>query len=182
MKNNTNIYDIDGELIRKAGDNHHFSLEEAQQKIQYYRNKIDEIKESDNPDNSKIAIYESYIRNLANYAAFEMSKMSKDQIMDLVGKNNLKETSKEEINKALEELNDAEAIKSTDNEVQGTITGDREGGTDRESGDDQAIERSISDVHEEGPRTQSDFLVERADVTNNMDEYVDFEENESNIQ
>lgn len=41
MKNNTNIYDVDGEIIRAAGDNHRFTIEEAQSKIKYYREKID---------------------------------------------------------------------------------------------------------------------------------------------
>lgn len=36
MKNNTNIYDIDGEIIRQAGDNHQFSIDEAKEKIQHY--------------------------------------------------------------------------------------------------------------------------------------------------
>lgn len=31
MKNNSNIYDIDGELIRSSGDTHKFTVDEAKE-------------------------------------------------------------------------------------------------------------------------------------------------------
>jgi hypothetical protein len=36
MKNNSNIYDIDGNIIRPAEDNHRFTIDEAKEKVQFY--------------------------------------------------------------------------------------------------------------------------------------------------
>lgn len=33
MNNYTNIYDIDGNIIRKAGDNHRFTIEEVEKLV-----------------------------------------------------------------------------------------------------------------------------------------------------
>ena len=45
MKNNSNIYDVDGELIRAFDDTHKWSIKEAQEKIEEYRKKIEEVGE-----------------------------------------------------------------------------------------------------------------------------------------
>ena len=66
MKNNTNIYDIDGELIRKAGDNHEFTIDEAKEKIENYKKKLENL----DKDDSKASIYKTYIDNLQRYTVF----------------------------------------------------------------------------------------------------------------
>lgn len=83
-------------------------------------------------------------------------------------------TSEDEVKKALEEVeNDIETGENTGNEVSETVPGDTEDNTDKEFRDDETVERSISDVHEERPVSQSDLLVERDDVNTVMDEYVE---------
>ena len=90
MNNVTNIYDIDGELIRTAGDNHEMTIDEAKEQLKKYEEKVKELTETD-PNNSKIVIYNNYIKNLASYiltlyakqpAAMSMPKQSSmtDQI------------------------------------------------------------------------------------------------------
>jgi hypothetical protein len=76
MKSYTNIYDIDGNIIRKAGDTHKFTVEEAQDKIKYYVEKIKELnKENEEYDlfgyNVRMSSYNQYIDNLANYIIHE---------------------------------------------------------------------------------------------------------------
>ena len=66
MNNVTNIYDIDGELIRTAGDNHEMTIDEAKEQLKKYEEKVKELTETD-PNNSKIVIYNNYIKNLASY-------------------------------------------------------------------------------------------------------------------
>lgn len=66
MNNVTNIYDIDGELIRTAGDNHEMTIDEAKEQLKKYEEKVKELTETD-PNNSNIVIYNNYIKNLASY-------------------------------------------------------------------------------------------------------------------
>lgn len=74
MKNNSNIYDIDGKLIRAAGDNHQFSMEEVEQMIDYYAAKVQE-----NPENQA---YKAYLNNLYRWLNHMYSKMTKEQVID----------------------------------------------------------------------------------------------------
>ena len=67
MNNKTNIYDIDGELIRAAGDNHTFTVEEAQEKLKYYIEKIKSLDKEDKDYLLKLSTYNQYADNLANY-------------------------------------------------------------------------------------------------------------------
>lgn len=79
MKNETNIYDIDGEIIRKAGDNHEMTIEEAQEKMKAYAKKAE-----DNPE--KADVYRTYVRNLSNFVYNKLMMMSKDEFSDYVAK------------------------------------------------------------------------------------------------
>lgn len=66
MTNNTNIYDIDGNILRNAGDDHEITPEEAKAKIKEYQDKLKQL--SDNEEDSfKIGVYKTYIRNLQSY-------------------------------------------------------------------------------------------------------------------
>lgn len=185
MKNNTNIYDIDGTLIRNAEDNHRFTIEEAQAQI----NKYNEILKETDKNDPKYKIYTSYIKNLSIYMMQLYSKMSRTELNEYINKAKAAKNLNEQIKEAMEQLsNDIEddgiASGNPENEVQGSTTVDNGDNTNEESRNDEAVERTISDIHEERPSSQSDLLVERADVNNNMDEYVQFEEltDESNIQ
>lgn len=67
MKTTTNIYDVDGEIIRKCGDNHYFTIEEAQAKIKYYLEKLKNL-DKDDPDYIlKASTYNQYVDNLISY-------------------------------------------------------------------------------------------------------------------
>lgn len=174
MKTETNIYDINGEIIRQAGDNHEFTISEAQERLQHYRKLLDAEKLAEEPDKKKIDTYNIYINNLANYVAYKMTQLSGDELADLIGVNNLKKTDTEDINKT---LNDTETTTDTTNEVpDGQTTEDTEGNTDEESGDAETVGRELSDVSEKRPLTQDDLLVERDNVTTNMDEIVEVDE------
>lgn len=170
MKNYTNIYDIDGELIRAAGDTHKWTIEEAQAKIEYYRNKINNAA----PETAKhiITTYNNYISNLSTYIWMKMSQMNGDELKELLAKYNPKKATEDEIKTALEDINDTETTENTANEVSIDITGDNTSNTNEESGNDEAVGRELSDVHEERPLSQSDLLVERDNVNTIMDEVV----------
>lgn len=171
MKTETNIYDINGEIIRQAGDNHEFTISEAQERLQHYRKLLDAEKLAEEPDKKKIDTYNIYINNLANYVAYKMTQLSSDELAELIGVNNLKKTDAEEINKA---LNDTETIADTANEVpEKSTTDNTESNTDEKPGDDETIGRELSDIPEERPITQDDLLVERDDVKTVMDEVIE---------
>lgn len=174
MKTETNIYDINGEIIRQAGDNHEFTVSEAQERLQHYRKLLDAEKLAEEPDKKKIDTYNIYINNLANYVAYKMTQLSGDELADLIGVNNLKKTDTEDINKT---LNDTETTTDTTDEIpDGQTTEDTEGNTDEESGDAETVGRELSDVSEKRPLTQDDLLVERDNVTTNMDEIIEVDE------
>lgn len=46
MKNYSNIYDVDGNIVRKAGDNHKFTIEEVEKLVDDLTQKVQE-----NPEN-----------------------------------------------------------------------------------------------------------------------------------
>lgn len=66
MTTNSNIYDIDGELLRYSGDNDKMTIEEAQERIKSYQKKLNELSEKD-PKNPKLSIYNTYVKNLQSY-------------------------------------------------------------------------------------------------------------------
>jgi hypothetical protein len=100
--------------------------------------------------------------------------LNSDELLDLIGTNNLKKTSEEDIQKALND--DTTTAERTTDEVQGEHPTDPGDNTNEESGNDEIIGRDDSNIQEERPLTQSDLLVERDNITTNMDEYVEFEE------
>lgn len=100
MKNETNIYDIDGEIVRKAGDNHKMTIEEAQEKMRAYAKKAE-----DNPE--KADVYRTYVRNLSNFVYNKLMMMSKDEFSDYVAKTlpkSAKKTTAEEVENALNSM------------------------------------------------------------------------------
>lgn len=110
MNNVTNIYDIDGELIRTAGDNHEMTIDEAKEQLKKYEEKVKELTETD-PNNSKIIIYNNYIKNLASYILTLYTKQS--------AAINMPEQSSmtDQIKKAMDDLRDEfekEEVKSQD--------------------------------------------------------------------
>ena len=110
MNNVTNIYDIDGELIRTAGDNHEMTIDEAKEQLKKYEEKVKELTETD-PNNSKIVIYNNYIKNLGSYILTLYAKQTATV--------NMPEQSSmtDQIKKAMDDLRDEfekEEVKSQD--------------------------------------------------------------------
>lgn len=99
MTNNSNIYDIDGEIIRKIDDNHQWTVEEVKNKIEYYRNKLKDLAE----DDKKAVLYATYMRNLSNYLLVLYSKMTPDQLNAEINAAKAL-TTDEQVKKAMEEL------------------------------------------------------------------------------
>lgn len=102
MKNYTNIYDIDGELIRAAGDNHKFTVDEIEQMVDKWSKKVEE-----NPDNK---VYKVYLNNLNSWLFNMYNNMSKDEVLARFGKpkdtiEEAKQAATEEEQKSLDELN-----------------------------------------------------------------------------
>ena len=177
MKNNSNIYDIDGELIRAFDDTHQWDVKETQEKIKYYEDKIKEVGEN----SEKAKIYMDYIHNLTKHVWTLYAKMTPEQFNAELQKAKTQDNLQEQVENAINNLkkdleNDGTAEESNNDEVSGATPGDTESSTDTKSGDVETIERECGDVHEEGPTTQDNLLVERTDVNNSMDEYVEFEE------
>ena len=66
MKNKSNIYDIDGEILRESGNTEELTLEEAQKRLDSYQKKLNELAEKE-PNSQKLSVYNTYIKNLQSY-------------------------------------------------------------------------------------------------------------------
>ena len=60
MTTNSNIYDIDGELLRSAGDTSDLTIDQAQKRIEQYQKKLNELSEKE-PNNPKLSIYNTVL-------------------------------------------------------------------------------------------------------------------------
>ena len=99
MKNDSNIYDIDGNLIRAIDDDHKMTLKEAQEKIEEYRKKLEKLDEKD----PKAVMYATYMRNLSQYIMTLYAKMPAEQLNALIEEHKSKDL-KEQVEQAIEEL------------------------------------------------------------------------------
>ena len=92
MKSNTNIYDIDGNILRKAGDTEELSITEAQNRLKNYQEKLE-----NEEDTHKKGVYRDYISNLQRYIMNYY--INHPEMMQ-----SLHNTTQDEIKKAMEEL------------------------------------------------------------------------------
>lgn len=174
MNNNTNIYDIDGELVRSANDPHKWTVKEAQDKVEYYRKKLVEVGEN----SPKATIYATYMRNLNNYIMAMYASMSKEELQAEISKAQAEISTQEAIEKAMNELknefdNESNTPESTtpetggdeqlDNEVELPLAITPSVNTDSE----QPLEQPTPAL------TQDDMLVDREGEVTNMDEYIE---------
>lgn len=183
MKNNSNIYDIDNEIIRRFDDVHRFTALEATNIHKKYTEKIQNLRSKEfltEDEEKKLKIYEIYCKNLQYYITVELQGMKKEELEEYYKQiipQKPVETTSEDIEKALNDLkNDTESGTDTKNEVQEQPSEDSEDDTDGIFGDDTTIRREPCDIPEERSVTQDDLLVEREGVINNMNEYVSYEE------
>ena len=72
MNNYTNIYDIDGNIIRKAGDNHRFTIEEVEKLVDDLTAKVQQ-----NPDNQ---VYKVYLNNAHKWLYNMYNNMSVEEL------------------------------------------------------------------------------------------------------
>ena len=100
MKNFSNIYDIDGNIIRKAGDTHKFTIEEVEKLVDDLTKKV-----QDNPDNE---VYKVYLNNAHKWLYNMYNNMSTKDIMERISalQNNIQEA-KNDINDAEKQQLDA---------------------------------------------------------------------------
>lgn len=96
MTTNSNIYDVDGEILRSSGDTSELTIEEAQKRIESYQKKLNELSEKD-PKNPKLTIYNTYIKNLQTYV-FNQYLLHPELMPHMTN------TTQDEIQKAMEEL------------------------------------------------------------------------------
>jgi len=108
MNNYTNIYDVDGNIIRKAGDNHKFTLEEVEKLVDDLTEKVRQ-----NPDNQ---VYKTYLNNAQKWLFNMYNNMSTEDLKKRIsllqdtiqeGKDNaneLEQKNLEEINKIMDEF------------------------------------------------------------------------------
>lgn len=102
MKNETNIYDIDGNIIRKAGDNHKFTLSEVEKLVDDLTEKVRQ-----NPDNQVYKVYlnnaQKWLYNMYNNMTTEELKSRLTILQDTIKNNAAEEAEREQKN--LDELN-----------------------------------------------------------------------------
>lgn len=115
MNNKSNIYDIDGDLIRGIDDTHKLTIKEARKLVDKYKEKLDNLPEND----PKRAVYTTYMRNLTSYVLGLYSTMSKEEIEEELKQVGVEEATKEAVEKALNELkesvsNETESVDETE--------------------------------------------------------------------
>lgn len=72
MKNETNIYDIDGNIIRKAGDTHKFTIDEVEKLVDDLTEKV-----RNNPENE---VYKVYLNNAQKWLFNMYNSMSMEDL------------------------------------------------------------------------------------------------------
>ena len=103
MNNYTNIYDIDGNVIRKAGDNHRFTIEEVEKLVDDLTAKVQQ-----NPDNQVYKVYlnnaHKWLYNMYNDMSLEELTKRISTIQDAIQA--AKDNATEQEQRNLEELNE----------------------------------------------------------------------------
>ena len=103
MNNYTNIYDIDGNIIRKAGDNHRFTIEEVEKLVDDLTAKVQQ-----NPDNQVYKVYlnnaHKWLYNMYNNMSVEELTKRISTIQDAIQA--AKDNATEQEQQNLEELNE----------------------------------------------------------------------------
>ena len=93
MTTDSNIYDIDGEILREAGDTEELSIKKKKKRVTSYQEKLKNL----DPKDPKVSIYNTYIRNLQSYIFNQY--LLYPELMP-----HMQNTTQDEIKKAMEEL------------------------------------------------------------------------------
>ena len=104
MKNDTNIYDIDGNIIRKAGDNHKFTVEEIEKLVDDLTEKVRQ-----NPDNQ---VYKVYLNNAQRYLYNMYNNMSIEDLKSRISllQNSITDAKAEEAKREQDNLTEINKI------------------------------------------------------------------------
>ena len=117
MKNDTNIYDIDGNILRKAGDNHKFTIEEIEKLVDDLTEKVRQ-----NPDNQVYKVYlnnaQAYLYNMYNNMSTEDLKKRISILQESINKAQTEESKaeKEQLNAVAEAMEQLKAEYDNENE------------------------------------------------------------------
>ena len=159
----SNIYDIDGELIRR-GDQGAFTLEETEELVDKLTKKVQE-----NPDNQ---VYKVYLNNAQKWLFNLYNNMSREDLMKRMSflqtsVDEAKNTANEAEQKQLEEINKAiEQLKNEyDNLPEGTLVSTPEG-----TGDEQLDRPVESPMEEPTPVVMDEYV---SPIGEASDEYVE---------
>lgn len=159
----SNIYDIDGELIRR-GDQGAFTLEETEELVDKLTKKVQE-----NPDNE---VYKVYLNNAQKWLFKLYNNMSREDLMKRMSflqtsVDEAKNTANEAEQKQLEEINKAiEQLKNEyDNLPEGTPVSTPEG-----TGDEQLDRPVECPVEESTPVVMDEYV---SPIGEASDEYVE---------
>ena len=157
MSKFSNIYDIDGNIIRRA-DQGPFTIEETEQLVDDLVKKVQE-----HPDNQ---VYKVYLNNAQKWLSMLYNNMSKEDLMKRLNLikdsvDEAKSEASEAEQKQLEEINNImeEFKKQYDSEPETTTT-ETEGGSGRR--DTETVEHNVDEPDAPKPVV--------------MDEYTEFEE------
>lgn len=112
MNNNSNIYDIDGQLIRSIDDIGHLTVEEAEKRLNEYQEKIKQLTENQEVS-EKIAVYNTYVKNLQDYILRYYITHPEEAKIRL--------SKEEEIRKAMEQLKADVAKEEAEEEPKETV-------------------------------------------------------------
>jgi len=155
MSKFSNIYDIDGNIIRKAGEGR-FTLEETEKLVDELTKKVQE-----NPDNNT---YKVYLNNAQKWLMKMYNEMSKEELLKRLnaGRDSINQAKMQaniDEKKQLEELDDL-----LDEFKKQYETG----------GEGAKLAKKVEQPMENnGTLTQEDMLVERDSAPTNMEEVID---------
>lgn len=153
-----NIYDIDGNIIRKAGEGR-FTIEETEALVDELTKKVQE-----NPDNE---VYKVYLNNAQKWLMHLYDGMSRQDLMNRMSiLQNTIQDAKDDATAADKEVLDkvSEAMEELKKEYES------EEGTGEGAGVAEEVEQP---VEESAPLTQEDMLVERDEAPIEMEEIID---------
>jgi len=145
MKNETNIYDIDGNIIRKAGDNHKFTIEEIEKLVDDLTEKVRQ-----NPENQVYKVYlnnaQAYLYNMYNHMSTEELKKRLSILQESINDAQTEEskTEKEKLDAVAEAMEQLKAEYDNENEY-----------TDFEEVKNEGNKENIHTLHSGEPETDS---------------------------
>ncbi len=120
MKNDSNIYDIDGDLIRDAANIDKLTIQEAREKLKKYEERLQKIV-NEKGEEHRIGVYHAYIVNLQRYIInyyinhpdeIPRTNTTQEQIQKAMDE--LKESVEEEKPIVMDEYTDFEEIPNED--------------------------------------------------------------------